>query len=87
MVFHWNLSDSKSLQVTRTLLSIPADLDNVIVWMMSTRPFISKSSSSCTNPLLTVPSAQITIGITVTVMFHRFFFSSLAMYYQILIII
>ena len=40
--------------------------------MVSTRPLISKSSSPCTNPLVTVPSAPITIGITVTFMFHRF---------------
>ena len=41
--------------------------------MVSTRPLISKSSSSCTNPLVTVPSAPITIGNTVTFMFHGFF--------------
>ena len=45
--------------------------------MVSTHPLISKSSSLCTSPLVTVPSAPITIGITVTFMFHRFF-SSLA---------
>ena len=38
MVFHWSLSDSKSLQVSKTLLSILADLNNVVVWMVSTRP-------------------------------------------------
>ena len=40
--------------------------------MVSTRPLISKSS--CTIPLVTVPSAPITIGITVTFMFYFFFF-------------
>ena len=40
-------------------------------------PLISKPSSPCTNPLVTVPSATITTGITVTFMFHSFF-SSLA---------
>ena len=40
--------------------------------MVSTRPLISKSSSPCTNPLVTVPRASITIGITVTLMFHIF---------------
>ena len=40
--------------------------------MVSTRPLISKSSSPCTNPLLTVPGALITIGITVTFMFLSF---------------
>ena len=42
--------------------------------MVSTRPLISKS---CTNPLVIVPKAPITIGITVSFVFHSFF-SSLA---------
>ena len=41
--------------------------------MVSTRPVISKSSSPCTNPLVTVPRAPITIGIIITFMFHSFF--------------
>ena len=41
--------------------------------MVFTRPLISKSSSSCTNLLTTVPSAQITVDITITFMFHSFF--------------
>ena len=73
MVFHWCLSDSKSPQVSRTLLSILADHNNVVVWMVSTRPLISKSSSHLTNPLLIVPRAPITIGITVTFMLDSFF--------------
>ena len=40
--------------------------------MVSTRPLISKSSSPCTNLLVTVPRAPITIGITITFMFHCF---------------
>ena len=77
MVFHWSLSDSKSPQVSRTLLSILAVLNNAVVWMVSTRPPTSKSSSPLSNPLVTVPNAPITIGIIVTRMFHSFF-SSLA---------
>ena len=73
MVFHWSLSGSKSLQVSWTLLSILAVLNNVVVWIVSTRPLISKSSSPFNNPLVTVPKAQITIGIIVTFMFHSFF--------------
>ena len=41
MVFHCSLSDSKSPQISRTLLSILADLNNVVIWMVSTRPLIS----------------------------------------------
>ena len=73
MVFHWNLSDSKSPEVSRTLLSILAVLNNVVVWMVSTRPPTSKSSSPFSNPLVTVPNAPITIGTIVTCMFHFFF--------------
>ena len=41
MSFHWSLRESKSPQVSRTLLSILADINNAVVWMVSTRPFIS----------------------------------------------
>ena len=70
MVFHWSLSDRKSPQVSWTLLSIRAILNNAVVWMVSTRPPTSKSSSFFNNPLFTVPKALITIGIIVTFMFH-----------------
>ena len=73
MVFHWSLSDNKSPQVSRTLLSILAVLNNAVVWMVSTRPPTSKPSSSFNNPLVTVPKAPITVGIIVTFMFHSFF--------------
>ena len=78
MVFHWSLSDSKSPQFSRTLLSILAVLNNVVVWIVSTHLPTSKSSSPFNNPLVTVPNTPITIGIIVTCMFHRFF-NSLAM--------
>ena len=77
MVFHWSLSDSKSPQVSRTLLSILAVPNNVVAGMVSTRPLTSKSSSPFSNPLVTVPKAPIPIGIIVTCMF-RSFFNSLA---------
>ena len=73
MVFHWSLSDSKSPQVSRTLLNILAVLNNAVVWMVSTRLLTSKSSSPFSNPLVTVPNSPITIGIIVTCMFHSFF--------------
>ena len=53
------------------------DLNNAIVWMVTTRPFISKSFTPCTKPLVTVPSAPTSIIFTVIVTFH-IFFSSLA---------
>ena len=73
MVFHWSLSDSKSPQVSRTLLSILAFLNYAVVWMVSTLPPTSKSSSPFNNPLVTVLKAPITIGIIVTFMVHSFF--------------
>ena len=73
MVFHWRLSDNKSPQVSRTLLSILAVFNNVVVWMVSTRSPTSKSSRLFNNPLVTVPKAPIPIGIVVTFMFHSFF--------------
>ena len=69
---------SKFPQVSRTLLSILAVLSNVVVWMVSTRPPTSESSSPFSNALVTVPNAPITIVIIVTCMFHSFFLHSLA---------
>ena len=45
-----------------------AYLNNAVVWMVSTRPIISKSSSLRTNGLVTVPSAPNTNRITRTFM-------------------
>ena len=73
MVFHRRLSDSKSPQVSRTLLSILAVFNKAVVWMVSTRLQTSKSSRQFNNPLVTVPKAPITIGIIVTYMFHSCF--------------
>ena len=38
MIFHWCLSDSKSPQVYRTLLSILTNLNNAVVWIVSILP-------------------------------------------------
>ena len=70
---NWSLSDSKSPQVSRTLLSILSVLNNIVVWRVSARPPTSKSSRPFRNPLVTVQNAPITIGIIVTFMFHSFF--------------
>ena len=70
MVFHSSLSDSKFPQVSRTFLSILADFNNAVVWMVSTRPLISMFSSPFINPLMTVSRTPITIRINVTYMFN-----------------
>ena len=66
MVFHEKVS-------SRTFLSILADLNNVIVWMVSAGPLTSKSSNPFTKIVGIVPSAPITIGITVTFMLQSLF--------------
>ena len=73
MVFHWSLSDRKSPQLSRTLLSILAVLNTAVVWMVSNRPPTFKSSSPFNNPSLTLSKAPIRIGTIDTFMFHSFF--------------
>ena len=73
MVFYRSLGNSKSPHVSRTLLSILAVLNDVVVWMVSARLLISKPSSPFYNPLVTVPKTPVTIGIIVTFNFHSFF--------------
>ena len=59
-------------KVSRTFLRILAVLNNAVVWIVSTRPLTSKSSSPFNNPFVIVPKAPITFGIIVTFMFHSF---------------
>ena len=68
-----SLSDCMSPQFSWTLLNSLADLNNDVVQMVSILPDISKSSSPVPIHLVTVPIAQITIGITVTSMFYSIF--------------
>ena len=70
MVFHWSPSDSKSTQVSRTLLSIISDLNNAVAWTLSTRLPISHSSRSLAKPSGIIPSTQNIVGITVTFMLY-----------------
>ena len=65
MVFHWKLSDTKSPQVSRTLLGILAVFNNAVVGMVFTRSPTFKSSRPFNNPLVTVPKTPITIGIII----------------------
>ena len=73
MVFHWSLSDSKSPQVSKTLLSIMVVFNNAVVWMVSTRSPTSIYSRPFNNPLVTVLKAPVTIGTIVTFMLHSLF--------------
>ena len=62
-------SEWQSPQVSETLLSILADLNNTAVWMVSSSPL--------NKPLGTIPSSPITIGNALTFVFY-IYFSSLA---------
>ena len=65
MVSHWSLSDNKSPQVSMTLFSILVGLNRTVVFMVSTRPLYQSFNDS-------VQRAPITMGITVTFIFHSF---------------
>ena len=73
MVSYWTLSESKSPQVSRTLLSILAVFTIALVWMVSTRPPTSKSSRPFNNSLVSVPKPAITISIIFTFIFLSLF--------------
>ena len=64
--FEWQL-------VSMTLLSSLVDVKNVVVWLISARLPISNFSSPFTKPLRIVPSASITIVITIIFTLHSFF--------------
>ena len=71
MVSHWSLSDNMSSQVSRTLLSI-LDLNHAVIRIAPSCSLISEFSCPFTNLLGIVPSATITIGITVIFVFYSF---------------
>ena len=72
-VFHWGLRDSKSLLVTRTLLSLLVDFKNSVIWTGSILPPFFFHSSLFSKPLRTISSPLTSIGITITLTFHIFF--------------
>ena len=72
-ISHWSFSDTRSHKVSKTVFSILTDLNNYVVWMVSTHPLFSKTSSLCTNPFVIVSTAPFTFCIIVTFMFHSFF--------------
>ena len=71
--FRWSLSDNKSPQVSRTLHSIQAYCNKAVVWMVLTRPLISKSSRNFYIPSVTLQKASITIGTKITLWTTVFF--------------
>ena len=88
MVSLWSLRDSKSRQVSWTLLCILADLDNGVVWVESTCPFISKSFCAFTDPFGIVPRISSTNGTIVSFMFHSsFFFVCLFVLFVVVVVV
>ena len=77
LVFLISLSDSKSPQDSRTLLSTILDLNSVVIWMVLILPLISNSFSLLSKHFVTDPRTPATIGITVTFIFY-WYFGSLA---------
>ena len=75
VVFHWSFSDINFPQVSRTHLSILADLSNTVVLKFSILLLISSSSSPFSKLPRIVLIAPTTIGITLTLIFHGFFSS------------
>ena len=53
-VFHGSLSDNKSLQIFRTFLSILANLNNPVAWLVLIIPLFSISASLFSMPLGTI---------------------------------
>ena len=68
--FHWSLCGSKFLQVFRTFLSIVADLNNAVDWIVLAPPPISNSFNPLAKSLGTVPSTPITIGINTIIIIN-----------------
>ena len=75
MVFHKSLSDSKSPQISRTLLSILADLNNAVIWIVLILPQISNSAILFSKSLRANSSAPTKTDITVIFLFLSFFSS------------
>ena len=67
LIFHLNLKNSKFL------LSIPVDFNRIVVWMVRILSQIFSSFNLLFRPLGTFPRASMTIGITITLIFHSFF--------------
>ena len=64
----------KRQQISSSYMDSSLHSGNSVVWMVSSCSLISKSSCLFIIPLGIVPSAPITIGVTVSFMFHSPFF-------------
>ena len=62
MIFHWSLSDSKSPLVSRTLLSILANYNNAVVWMVVTIPLTTPVLINFFETILSWPVIHIVVS-------------------------
>ena len=74
MIFYWNPSNNKSVQVSRTLLSILANLNNTVILMDSACPLIPNSSGSFFKLFGVILSTPIAIIIFIIILFIYFLF-------------
>ena len=77
MVFHWSLIDSKSPQILWAFLSILADFNSAVIWMVSNRILISTFSRLFSRLLVSLSS-------TIIIILIHSFFSSLARFKYLL---
>ena len=75
MDFYWILSDSRSYQVFRFLQCIRVDFNSTMVCNIPIH-LIPRSCRLFFKPHGNIPSAPITIGKTISLMFHIFFYLS-----------
>ena len=75
MIFQRSLSDSRSPQVFKTFLSVPADFNNAVCCMVFILPLTFNSFCLFSKPLWTVPRTPISISITIIFIFHCIFSS------------
>ena len=73
MVFHRSLSEKKYLHLSRTLLSILADLNNTAVCMVSIFLRFPTFTASLSSLFGAVLSSPIAINITITFIVHSIF--------------
>ena len=78
MVFHWSLSDSRSIQIFRIVLCNMANINNALVCIVFIRPLISTSFSHFMNLLGTVPRAPILLLLLLLLLPLEFFTSAAA---------
>ena len=71
--FSLEFEQSESPTLYRIHLSIQVNLNDALVWMVSTGPFFPKSSKPFINPLVTAQNTLLTICIAVIFLFHNYF--------------